>query len=57
LHLVDQRSTARVLVLDSENATVGQDADRQARWVRDAAQAEIAFAGRLEGAGGKRRHP
>ena len=51
LHLVDQRSAALVLVLDGEDAAVGQDADRQAGRVRDAAQAEIAFAGRLEACG------
>jgi hypothetical protein len=28
LHLVDQRSTALVLVLDGEDATVGQNAER-----------------------------
>ncbi len=56
LHLVDQRSTALVLVRDGEDATVGEHAERQAGWVRDAAQAEIAFAGRDEGAGGERRH-
>ena len=57
LHLVDQRSAALVLVLDGEDAAVGQDADRQAGRVRDTTQAEIAFAGRLERADGERRHP
>ena len=53
LHLVDQRSTALVLVLDREDATIRQNAERQAGLVRDAAQAEIALAGRLEDAGGE----
>ena len=53
MHLVDQRPPALVLVLDGEHASVRQDADRQARGVRDAAQAEIALARRLEGAEGR----
>ena len=57
LHLVDHRSAALVLVLDGEDAPVGQDADRQTGWVRDPTQAETAFVGRLERADGKRRHP
>jgi hypothetical protein len=56
LHLVDQRPAALVLVLDGEDAAVGQDADRQAGLVRDAAQAKVALVGRLEGPAGK-RHP
>ena len=51
--LVDQRPAALVLVLDREHASVRQDADRQARAVGDAAQAEIALARRLEGAEGR----
>jgi hypothetical protein len=43
-----------VLVLDREDATVGQNADRQAGPVRDAAQVEIVLAGRLELANGRR---
>ena len=54
LHLVDHGPAALVPVLDREDAAVGQNADRQPGLVRDAAQAEIAFAGRLEGAGGGR---
>ncbi len=56
LHLVDQRAATLVLVLDRERASVGQDAERQARRVRDAAEAEIALAGRPEGAGGAECH-
>ena len=43
--LVDQRPTALVPMLDREHASVGQNAERQAGWVRDAPQTEIAFAG------------
>ena len=56
-HLVDHDPAALVLALDREDAPVGQSADRQAGWVRDAMQAEIAGAGHLERAHGKRRHP
>ena len=57
LHLVDQRSTVLVLVLDREDATIGQNAERQAGGVRDATQAKIAVAGRLQDADGAGRHP
>ena len=43
--LVDQRPAALVLVLDGEQASVGQDADRQPGPAADAAQAEITFPG------------
>ena len=43
--LVDQRPPALVLVLDREHASVGQDADRQAGPVGDAAQAESSSRG------------
>ena len=55
-HLVDQRAAALVPVLDGEDATVRQDADREAGRARDAEEAEVALAGRLEGAGGGGRH-
>ncbi len=52
--LVDQRAAGGVLVLDGEEAAVGQDADRQAGGVGDADEAEVGFPRGLEGQGHRR---
>jgi hypothetical protein len=53
MDLIDQRPPALVLVLDGKQVSVGQNADRQAGKVGDAAQPEINFAGRPESAEGR----